>query len=219
MAQRARIPRGTLNREAIVTAAVEVLADGGLDALTMRAVADALGTRSMSLYTYFSGKEQLLTAAEEHLIAMLDLPEPGSGGVEALREIFRAYWRMLVAHPWLVRRDHSREETSPGDLRLAETIYSIVGRLGIPERTAVGLVATTFRFTLGCATLYPGRRAWDDPRHWERLRTELGKLPRDDYPSLHLFSTELSDYTQDEVFEFGLNELMNRFRAAAEHSS
>jgi AcrR family transcriptional regulator len=53
-------PRASLTREAIVDAAVAILDEDGLDGLTMRAVADRLGSGAMSLYRHVESREALL---------------------------------------------------------------------------------------------------------------------------------------------------------------
>lgn len=53
-------PRGTTSRDTIVAAALAVVDRDGVDALTIRAVAKLAGAPPMSLYTYFSNKNELL---------------------------------------------------------------------------------------------------------------------------------------------------------------
>ncbi len=60
-----RPPRETLSRERIIAAAVELLNEGGLSALTMRALGTHLGVEAMSLYHYFPSKQALLAAVAD----------------------------------------------------------------------------------------------------------------------------------------------------------
>jgi AcrR family transcriptional regulator len=53
-------PRGTTTRDAVVNAALDVVDNVGVEALTIRAVASAVGAPPMSLYTHFANKEELL---------------------------------------------------------------------------------------------------------------------------------------------------------------
>ena len=65
----ARRPRGALSREAIVDAAIDVLDRDGLEGLTMRAVADRLGTGAMSLYRHVANRDELLDLVVARLLA------------------------------------------------------------------------------------------------------------------------------------------------------
>src|SRR3954451_8147897 len=71
--ERAREP---LSRERIVDATFRIVDAGGLDAVSMRSVADALGTGPASLYAHVSGKEELLSLLIERLAGEMRLPEP-----------------------------------------------------------------------------------------------------------------------------------------------
>lgn len=97
-------PRSPLNRERILTAAVAVADDGGLDALTMRALADALDVEAMSLYYHVANKEALLDGVAEMVVEeILDEVEglPGATGPGDWRQAMRS--RVLRAREVMLR--------------------------------------------------------------------------------------------------------------------
>jgi AcrR family transcriptional regulator len=67
-----------LNREAVVEAALALIAGGGAEALSMRALADRLGVRAASLYWHVRDKEQLLELITETVLDSVDVPVSGS---------------------------------------------------------------------------------------------------------------------------------------------
>src|SRR5689334_4092199 len=73
-----RVPRQrALSRDAIADAALRIVDTEGLDALTMRAVGQALGTGAASLYAHVASKDELLELVIERVIGEVpDLPEP-----------------------------------------------------------------------------------------------------------------------------------------------
>jgi AcrR family transcriptional regulator len=96
--------RRPLTRERILAAAVAVADDGGLDALTMRGLADALDVEAMSLYYHVANKEALLDGvaemvAEEILEEIADLP--GATGPEDWKHAMRS--RILKARDVMLR--------------------------------------------------------------------------------------------------------------------
>jgi AcrR family transcriptional regulator len=213
--KRRRVSRGTLNPDAIVKAAITLLDASGLEALTIARLADDLGTRPMSLYTHFRDKDAILQAVASELFGRFEMPEPNSSDIETLREIMRAYFRLLIAHPALMWID-AADQINPAETRVIEAIYRCLQHLQFDHRTAVGLAATMLRFVLGCAFVYPRRHAWDeDPEFWGRVRRVWAALPPETYPSLHDLSQDMPAYTQIEAFEFGLDALLAGVAATA----
>src|SRR5207247_9642587 len=69
-------PRVPLTRDAIVEAALHVLDREGLDGLSMRRVAEELGTGAASLYWHVRNKDELIQLLSERLAAEIELPAP-----------------------------------------------------------------------------------------------------------------------------------------------
>ncbi|SEN56984.1 TetR/AcrR family transcriptional regulator [Nonomuraea pusilla] len=204
-----RTPRGTLSHEAILERAGGIMDAEGLEAVTVRRLAQELGVRPMALYTYFRGKEEILSALYDRLLASLELPDSPDAGLDGVRRVMSGYFRLLSEHPALMRAGFGGE----GDLRVSEVIYTLLLNAGLDRRTAVGVAASLVRFTMGSAAVYPERRSWDDDAdHWNKVRGSLLELPADRYPVMRSFATDLPEFTQQEVFEFGVDLIL---RAAA----
>src|SRR5215469_9991688 len=102
--RRARRRREPISRDAIVTAAVELLDREGLAALSMRRLAEELGTGAASLYWHVGSKDGLLDLVFDHIIGEGKVPEPDPGRwQEQLKEVARAQRDASLRHPWLVR--------------------------------------------------------------------------------------------------------------------
>ncbi|HEX9921806.1 MAG TPA: TetR/AcrR family transcriptional regulator, partial [Anaerolineae bacterium] len=89
--------RSGLTVKAIVTAAIDIVDAGGLDALSMRNVAERLGVGTMSLYTHIPGKAELIdlmldTAYGELYISVEEPSQQPGGWRAALRFIARRNW-------------------------------------------------------------------------------------------------------------------------------
>ena len=68
-------PRRALSRQAIVSAALEILRAEGMDAVSMRRVATALGTGPASLYAHVANKDELLDLLYDELLSVDDVLE------------------------------------------------------------------------------------------------------------------------------------------------
>lgn len=72
-------PKAHLDRAGVIAAALAVVDAGGLQALSMRAVADALGVGTMSLYHHVDDKESLLEGVVEMVLAEVGVPAASAG--------------------------------------------------------------------------------------------------------------------------------------------
>ncbi len=72
-----RQPDLDLDADEIVTAAVEIFRDSGLDAVSMRSVAARLGVSPVPLYSRIGNKDALVEAMADRLFANLTPPRLG----------------------------------------------------------------------------------------------------------------------------------------------
>ena len=92
--------RDPISREAIVLAAVRLLDTEGLDAFSMRRVADELGTGAASLYWHVGSKDGLLDLVMDQVIGEQRVPEPEPGRwPEQIKELARQQRADLPAAP------------------------------------------------------------------------------------------------------------------------
>jgi AcrR family transcriptional regulator len=100
----ARGPKPGLDVERIVRAAIEIADAEGLDALSMRRVAEGLGGGAMSLYTYLPGKAELIDVMFDRVMAEATAPEGTGGGWRPrLEAVARENRLLFLRHPWLLR--------------------------------------------------------------------------------------------------------------------
>ena len=92
--------RQPLRREGIVTAAIALADEHGVDGLTMRNLADRLGYKVMSLYNHVANKDELLGLMVDQVAGEVDRPDPQVVPLEAVRAIAVALRAALVRHPW-----------------------------------------------------------------------------------------------------------------------
>ena len=140
-----------LNRETVITEALDLLDEVGLDAVSTRQLAKRLRVEQPSLYWHFRKKDDLLSAMAEAAMrphATAALPAPPDDWREWLLENTRSFRRTL-----LLRRDgarlHAGSHPGAADLdRIAHKMAFLVAA-GVPERDARMAMLTTGRFTVG----------------------------------------------------------------------
>ncbi|OLR92408.1 TetR/AcrR family transcriptional regulator [Actinokineospora bangkokensis] len=141
-------------RARIVTAALHLLTEGGVEAVSTRAVSAAAGTQPPTIYRFFGDMQQLLDAVAvrgfEDYLAAKTRPEPAADPVENLRRGWDLHVDFGLANPAVYRLMYARlrttEQRSPAlaattDV-LAQHIHriAVAGRLRVPEARAAALV-------------------------------------------------------------------------------
>lgn len=189
---RQRVRRGNEDdaeqlRTALLGAASELFAEGGLDAVSVRAVASRVGVSAMTPYRYFADKAELLVGLWQSVMQGLYDRMSGAANqhaeprarVRASVEAFFDYW---FEHPdayrlvYMTERTTQREEKSPYAsapvyrqiLTLSHTLTSDLASAIGAAPARVGM-ATDVRFTmmLGYAhtMLILKRYPWSDEDH------------------------------------------------------
>lgn len=93
--------RGDLSRDKLIAAAIQLIDEGGADALTMRALADMVGVTPMALYNHFSSKRDLLAAVAEHIIDAAQFDGQHTDWREQIRHCFEVLRDLCLQHPGL----------------------------------------------------------------------------------------------------------------------
>lgn len=204
--------RARLTREQVAQAALELADADGLEALSMRALADRLGVGTMTLYGYFRNKGELLDAVVDAAVGEGELPAPeGDDWKDQLRALVLYARASLLRHPSLVELRVRRPVLRPEALRFSERCLAILRGAGfdVPEGTAA--FRLIFTYTFGFAALSPAESTEDDRR---TALAALASLPADEYPALAEAREEASRAMGGEdVFEYGLDRILDGLAA------
>lgn len=120
------VPRTRLHRERVLQAAVELADQIGIEALTMRKLAGALGVVPMALYKHVANKEELLDGMVDVIVAEIDPPAPGPEWKSAIRQRILSARRSLQRHPWAPGVIESRTEASPAVIAYVDSMIGML---------------------------------------------------------------------------------------------
>lgn len=224
--RRTRQRAGVLSREAIVAAALAIVDEAGVDGLSMRAVATALGTGPSSLYAHVADKEELLELLLDEVVAEMRLAPASAPWQEQLKVFVREQHRVLIAHRDLARVTLARVPTGPNAVALMdEFIGNLDGKL--PPRE-IGL-------SLDLLALFAGASAYEDSlffarlgpeeaqRYFREVRDHFAALPADRFP--HLLANlgavfgDVDVDDSEERFEWALDVLVDGIAARVRRPS
>lgn len=204
-------PRASLSREEIVAQTLRFADRHGLEGLTMRRLAEALGVGTMTLYGYFRDKDDLLDAVVDASARQLEVPPPEGPWRDRLSTVLHRLRRGLEAHPTALQLRFARPIVSPGAMRIGEAGVRALQDAGFDAREAALAWRALFNFTYGFASFSPAEPS-DEARR--RTRAALAALPPDEYPTIAAAVDEMVEALGgDEAFQYGLDRLLDGLEA------
>ncbi len=114
--QAERTRRLPLSRDRVLAAAVALADEVGIEALSMRRLAQELGVVPMALYKHVANKEELLGGMVDALVSEIDPPVLDAGWRNAVRLRVLSARRVLLLHPWGRQVLESRTNKTPAVL-------------------------------------------------------------------------------------------------------
>jgi AcrR family transcriptional regulator len=208
---RDRPAKAPLGEDVVVDAALGILKSEGLEAVTMRRVATALDTGPASLYVYVSGREGLLQAMLDRVIATVELEAPDPSRWRAqLHSVLARVRGALVAHPGIAAMTLADPPTSEAVLRLVENLLGILLAGGLDSQDAAWACDIFVLLATAAAREDDVRRprgSSDDDRRRqvEELRTTFAGLPPDRFPLLAGHAAQMVAGDGDERFRFDID--------------
>ncbi|WP_280426611.1 GntR family transcriptional regulator [Nocardia carnea] len=141
-----------VERDRVVRAAVRIADAGGLQSLSMRAVAAELGIATMTLYRHLEDKSELTQLIADAAFAEIDYPEPPPGWRSHLRVAAQLQWAAYQRHPWLPRLvSITRPVPLPGMLAYGLWTLSALDGLDLDPDTRLHVYATLVNYVRGTA--------------------------------------------------------------------
>lgn len=205
-------PRRTFTREAVVTAALQVIDTEGVEAMSMRRVAQELGTGPASLYAHVSGREEMIALVVDRVLSGVECPAPDpQRWREQIKDVMRASRRALVAHGDLARLLPEVGVPSGESVTvISEGMLAILAAAGLPKQVCAYAVDAMSLYVTGIAAEEAGRThharsGSAGPEIATRMADFFAALPPERFPHLIGMAEELTRDVGDERFEFGLD--------------
>ncbi len=205
--------RPTLTRERVLEGAVALADDIGIDALTIRKLAEALGTKPMTIYYHVPSKEEIIDGMVETVFSEIDLPPEDLDWKEAMRVRCRSARRVLKRHPWAAPLMESRTSPGPANLGHHEAVLACLRRGGLDLQMTAHAYAILDSFIYGFAfeeATLPAGGAGED---FTAMTADIAAaFDPQTYPTLVEFTTGhvfQPGYDFGDSFEFGLDLILD----------
>ena len=146
MAVATRVP---LTRDRILDAALSLVDEHGLEALSMRKLGAALGVEAMSLYNHVDNKDDVLDGIFDLVLREVPMPEPHLAWDEQLRMLARGMRSAGLSHPGVLPMWGSRPIRSVEAFAPLERAYDILRTAGLDPDAALDAFLALCSFVLG----------------------------------------------------------------------
>jgi AcrR family transcriptional regulator len=211
------IPR--ITREGVLSAALRIIDDDGVDGLSMRRLARAVGRDPMILYRHAPNKAALLDGVAETVLTQLKVDPTDPDWAAQLRTVARDYRRLALAHPHVLPLLVTRPLATPlalrprGTLRPLEDILALLTGAGFSGSDALHIYRAFFGFLHG-HVLNELQELVDNPDETDDLlRLGLHRLPIGEFPLLRGLAPVLAAYDGAAELERGLDILLTGLTA------
>jgi TetR/AcrR family tetracycline transcriptional repressor len=206
--------RPQLTRERVVAEALAVIAEDGLQALTMRSLAARLGVVPGAVYHHVGHKQQLQDLLLDGVLAEVDLHvDPSLTWTEQLRVLAHRLREVLEAHPGVAGILKTRDPLGPHSLALAEALLGPLRAAGFGDRQAglafFLLVDYTIGFAVSSSRASENEQRVRDPAVRTRLHEFFRSLPPDRFPALIALGEHVWVDNRDQRFTAGLDILID----------
>ena len=212
--------RKPLTRERVLEGAVALADEIGVEALTMRKLADALDVKPMTIYHHVPGKEQIIDGMVDVVFSEIDLPPSDLDWSPAMRARCISARQALNRHWWAAPLMETRTSPGPASIMHHDAVIGCLRRGGLSLQMTAHAYAILDSFIYGFAMQEASL-----PFHGDEPDVPLDELaagmmeafPADAYPNFVEFTVEHAlqpGYDFGESFEVGLDLILDGLERA-----
>lgn len=199
-----------------IDTALKLIDEVGVQALTLRMLADALGSGTATLYRHFAGKDELLAHVVDRILGEVR-PAPGELEGKSWREAVtagaEAFYDTLRKHPNALPLLVARVPVGPNGLVNRERVIGLLLGFGFPVDLAARAFTAIGHYVVGFAIQQHGPGA-ALPEDQPELLDYYRSLDPVAYPATTAAAEELTSVPLREEFRFGLNLLLDGLERA-----
>jgi AcrR family transcriptional regulator len=166
-------------------AALALADEGGVEALSMRKLADALGVKAMSLYNHVANKDDVLDGIVDAAMDEIAVPPAGAEWKVAVREIAISAHETMLRHPWVVDLG-LRQNPGRGLMRYGDSLLGCFRNGGFSKELTYHAYHVVEGYILGYTTQVLNVRAVDPTR----IEEIMGRFTRGDFAAEYPHFTE-----------------------------
>jgi AcrR family transcriptional regulator len=196
--------------------ALKLVDEVGVQALTLRMLADALDSGTATLYRHFAGKDELLAHVADRVLGEVPVPTEVPDGLswrEAVERGADAFYRTVRRHPNVLPLLVAQVPVGPHGLVNRERTLSLLLSYGFPVELAARALTAIGHYVIGFAIQQHGPGA-PRPEDEVLLRDYYRSLDPATYPATTAAADDLTGVPLEEEFRFGLGLVLDGLEKA-----
>jgi AcrR family transcriptional regulator len=204
------LPREPLSIERVLRTAIRLADERGLESLTMRKLAEALGVEAMSLYYYVARKDDILDGIVDLVVREMDLASEGADWKSAIRRSAISAHEVLERHPWACGLMMSPARVRPGRMRYIDSMLGRLRKAGFSADLTDRAYHALDSHIIG-STLWEVGYSFGADGLEDFATAFVRNLPVDEYPYLaeHVGQHIARPPAGETAFEFGLDLILD----------
>src|SRR5258706_6934782 len=211
-------PRSRLSRERVLIAAMAHADAWGLEALSMRKLADELGVAPMALYRHVANRDDLVDGMVDVVFSEIELASDGESWRTTMRKRAVSVRDVLLRHRWAIGLMESRPNPGPANLRHHDGVIGTLRAAGFSMAMVAHAYALLDAYIYGFALTRMNLPFEGGDDVAEVAQTMLDPFPVDAYPNLVAFITEHAmkpGYDFGDEFAYGLDLILDGLELSA----
>lgn len=210
----ARSTAPPLHRDRVIDAALRLVDEHGIEALSIRRLAGELGVGVMTIYNHVPSKASLLDGVCERVLAALDLDAGAPGPWEDRIRAYATAWRAAaLAHPGAFPLLLTRQLASAAALRPTDTALAPLLDAGLDAATAVHVLRAFVAFQTGCILRELGASPTFSGLSEEGVAARRADLAASHLANVAAVADTLASCHHQAEYEFGVELLIGGLRA------
>ncbi len=196
----------------MLAAAIALVDEAGLAALTMRELGQRLGVEAMSLYNHVSNKDDILDGIVDLVVSEIDLPSDTADWKEAMRRRATSAQSVFTRHPWASGLIDSRQSSGPARLRYFDWVLGTLRRAGFSLETSARAFSILDSYVYGFGRQQLNLAAGGDVAPEEMAAAFRQAIPPDEYPYLTEMVVDYAITSGNDVeadFRFGIDLILD----------
>jgi AcrR family transcriptional regulator len=209
--------RRPLTAERVIDGAIELADETGIDAFTIRRLADAVDVKPMTIYHHVPNKEAIIDGMVDRVFSEIDLPPTDLDWRPAIQARSRSMRQVLAKHPWASPLMESRTSPGPATLRHHDAVLGCFRTAGFSLELTGHAYAAIDAFLYGFALQEATLPATGGDEMAELAASMADEMPTDLFPHLTEFAVEhvlQPCYDFSNEFEFGLDLILDGLERA-----
>jgi AcrR family transcriptional regulator len=205
-------PRTPLTSARVLAGAVALADEIGIEAFTIRKLANALDVKPMTIYHHVANKNAILDGMVDLVFDEIDRPPTDADWKSAMRQRAVSARAVLARHPWAAPLMESRTSPGPGTMGHHDAVIGCFRRGGFSVAMTAHAYALVDAFIYGFALQEANLPATEGEEMADLAETVMEPFPAADYPHLTEFTTEhvlRPGYDFGKEFAFGLDLILD----------